>query len=134
MSRKQIVILGGGTGGTMTANRLRRRFEADEAEIHAVDRDDQHVYQPGLLFVPFLIGLPRATALRLLLAAAVYVGGALGLELVNGAVLATERTSPLYLTLVCLEETLEVTGVLLAIYAVAFHLRKELGAPSLRLG
>jgi sulfide:quinone oxidoreductase len=44
---------GGGTGGTMTANRLRRRFEQDEAEIHVVDRDDRHVYQPGLLFVPF---------------------------------------------------------------------------------
>ena len=53
MSRKQIVILGGGTGGTMTANRLRRRFELDEAEIHVVDLDDRHVYQPGLLFVPF---------------------------------------------------------------------------------
>jgi sulfide:quinone oxidoreductase len=53
MSKKQIVILGGGTGGTMTANRLRRRFDSDEAEIHVVDRDDRHVYQPGLLFVPF---------------------------------------------------------------------------------
>jgi sulfide:quinone oxidoreductase len=53
MSKKQIVILGGGTGGTMTANRLRRRFDADQAEIHVVDRDDKHVYQPGLLFVPF---------------------------------------------------------------------------------
>src|SRR6266516_4868360 len=53
MTRKQIVILGGGTGGTMTANRLRRRFDADPAEIHVVDRDDKHVYQPGLLFVPF---------------------------------------------------------------------------------
>ena len=53
MSRKQIVILGGGTGGTMTANRLRRRFDAAEADIHVVDRDDRHVYQPGLLFVPF---------------------------------------------------------------------------------
>jgi sulfide:quinone oxidoreductase len=37
----------------MTANRLRRRFDEDEAEIHVVDRDDRHVYQPGLLFVPF---------------------------------------------------------------------------------
>ena len=37
----------------MAANRLRRRFDADEAEIHVVDRDDRHVYQPGLLFVPF---------------------------------------------------------------------------------
>ncbi|MGZ8701386.1 MAG: tryptophan 7-halogenase, partial [Gaiellaceae bacterium] len=53
MSKKQIVVLGGGTGGTMVANRLRRRFDGDEAEIHVVDRDDAHVYQPGLLFVPF---------------------------------------------------------------------------------
>jgi len=53
VTRKRIVILGGGTGGTMTANRLRRRFDRDEAEIHVVDRDDKHVYQPGLLFVPF---------------------------------------------------------------------------------
>src|SRR5437773_11488891 len=37
----------------MTANRLRRRFDPGEAEIHIVDRDDRHVYQPGLLFVPF---------------------------------------------------------------------------------
>jgi sulfide:quinone oxidoreductase len=53
VARKPIVILGGGTGGTMTANRLRHRFDADEAEIHVVDLDNRHVYQPGLLFVPF---------------------------------------------------------------------------------
>jgi sulfide:quinone oxidoreductase len=53
VSKKRIVILGAGTGGTMVANRLRRRFDGDEAEIHVVDRDDRHVYQPGLLFVPF---------------------------------------------------------------------------------
>ena len=70
MSRKRIVILGGGTGGTLIANRLRRRFDADEAEIHVVDRDGRHVYQPGLLFVPFgLTGIeeivrPRRRQLR----------------------------------------------------------------------
>ena len=53
MSKKQIVILGGGTGGTMVANRLRARLHADDADVHVVDRDDRHVYQPGLLFVPF---------------------------------------------------------------------------------
>ncbi|HEX2589338.1 MAG TPA: FAD/NAD(P)-binding oxidoreductase [Gaiellales bacterium] len=53
MSGTQIVVLGGGTGGTMVANRLRRRLDAEQAEIHVVDRDDRHVYQPGLLFVPF---------------------------------------------------------------------------------
>jgi sulfide:quinone oxidoreductase len=49
----RIVILGGGTGGTLTANRLRRAYSPDEAEIVVVDQDDHHVYQPGLLFVPF---------------------------------------------------------------------------------
>jgi sulfide:quinone oxidoreductase len=50
---KRIVILGGGTGGTLMANRLRKTYGMDEAAIDVVDRDDLHVYQPGLLFVPF---------------------------------------------------------------------------------
>ena len=50
---QRIVILGGGTGGTLTANRLRRLYDRDDAEIVVVDQDDRHVYQPGLLFVPF---------------------------------------------------------------------------------
>jgi sulfide:quinone oxidoreductase len=54
----RIVILGAGTGGTLTANRLRRTYDADEATITVVDQDGRHVYQPGLLFVPF--GLTRA--------------------------------------------------------------------------
>jgi sulfide:quinone oxidoreductase len=49
----RIVILGGGTGGTLTANRLRRMFARGEVEITVVDQDDDHLYQPGLLFVPF---------------------------------------------------------------------------------
>lgn len=35
------------------ANRLRRAYSPDEVTISVVDRDDRHVYQPGLLFVPF---------------------------------------------------------------------------------
>ncbi len=61
MTRKQIVIVGGGTGGTMVANRLRRRYDTDDAEIHVIDRDDRHIYQPGLLFVP--VGLARVEEL-----------------------------------------------------------------------
>ena len=49
----RIVILGAGTGGTLVANRLRKVFFPDEASIICVDQDDRHVYQPGLLFVPF---------------------------------------------------------------------------------
>ena len=49
----RIVILGGGTGGTLAANRLRRSLTPSEATITVVDQDDRHVYQPGLLFLPF---------------------------------------------------------------------------------
>jgi sulfide:quinone oxidoreductase len=49
----RIVVLGGGTGGTLAANRLRKVYSGDETEITVVDQDDRHVYQPGLLFVPF---------------------------------------------------------------------------------
>ena len=55
----RILILGGGTGGTLTANRLRRLYTPAEAEIVVVDQDDDHVYQPGLLFVPFGLADPR---------------------------------------------------------------------------
>jgi sulfide:quinone oxidoreductase len=48
----RIVILGGGTGGTLTANRLHRML-GDACTITVVDQDDRHIYQPGLLFVPF---------------------------------------------------------------------------------
>ncbi|MGZ4179580.1 MAG: type III sulfide quinone reductase, selenoprotein subtype [Solirubrobacteraceae bacterium] len=53
----RIVILGGGTAGTMIANRLLREL-GDEARIAVVDRDNCHVYQPGLLFVPFGLADP----------------------------------------------------------------------------
>ncbi len=50
---RRIVILGGGTGGTLTANRLHRHYKHRDVEITVVDQDDHHIYQPGLLFVPF---------------------------------------------------------------------------------
>ncbi len=53
----RIVILGGGTGGTLSANRLRKSFPVAEAVITVVDENDDHLYQPGLLFIPF--GLTR---------------------------------------------------------------------------
>ncbi|MGZ6909963.1 MAG: type III sulfide quinone reductase, selenoprotein subtype [Acidimicrobiia bacterium] len=51
-----VVTLGAGTGGTLTANRLRK--DVPDARITVVDQNDRHVYQPGLLFVPF--GLAHA--------------------------------------------------------------------------
>lgn len=50
---KNILILGGGTAGTMMANKLDAALQGESWRITVVDRDDDHVYQPGLLFVPF---------------------------------------------------------------------------------
>jgi len=50
---RRLLILGGGTAGTTVANKLRRRLAFDEWQITVIDRDRDHLYQPGLLFVPF---------------------------------------------------------------------------------
>jgi sulfide:quinone oxidoreductase len=56
---KKLVILGAGTAGTMVASKLRPRLDAGEWEITIVDRDACHIYQPGLLFIPFGIYTER---------------------------------------------------------------------------
>jgi sulfide:quinone oxidoreductase len=50
---RNLLILGGGTAGTMIANKLHKRLPREEWRITVVDRDDHHHYQPGYLFVPF---------------------------------------------------------------------------------
>jgi sulfide:quinone oxidoreductase len=53
----RILVLGAGTAGTIMANRLRRLYAPEVRDkrisITVVDQDDEHVYQPGLLFIPF---------------------------------------------------------------------------------
>ncbi len=50
---KEIIILGAGTAGTIMANKLVRELDSAQWRVTVVDRDDDHIYQPGLLFVPF---------------------------------------------------------------------------------
>lgn len=48
-----IVVLGGGVGGTLTANLLARHIPASKAQITVADLTGTHVYQPGWLYIPF---------------------------------------------------------------------------------
>ncbi|WP_267641491.1 NAD(P)/FAD-dependent oxidoreductase [Haloarchaeobius amylolyticus] len=52
-----IVIVGGGTGGTVLANRLvedlEREVAAGEVEVTLVNDSPDHVYKPTFLYVPF---------------------------------------------------------------------------------
>ena len=50
---KNLVVLGYGAGGTMVATKLREKLEESEWKITVIDRDWQHHYQPGWLFIPF---------------------------------------------------------------------------------
>ncbi|MDH4271711.1 MAG: FAD-dependent oxidoreductase, partial [Candidatus Aminicenantes bacterium] len=50
---KKLVILGAGTGGTVMANLLRKRLSRAEWAVTIIDRDNEHYYQPGFLFIPF---------------------------------------------------------------------------------
>jgi sulfide:quinone oxidoreductase len=50
---KKILILGAGTAGTMMANKLHKSLNNKIWEITIVDKDENHYYQPGFLFIPF---------------------------------------------------------------------------------
>jgi sulfide:quinone oxidoreductase len=63
---KRILILGGGVGGTLTANllikKLRRQVGTGDVTITVVDQTGQHTYQPGFMYVA--MGGERAERLQ----------------------------------------------------------------------
>ena len=62
----RIVILGGGVGGTLTANllvkRLRRQLDRGDVSITVVDATGDHTYQPGFMYIA--MGGERAERLQ----------------------------------------------------------------------
>jgi sulfide:quinone oxidoreductase len=56
---KRLLVLGGGTAGTIVVNKLRKKLDRSEWAITIVDRDDDHLYQPGLLLMPFGVYEPE---------------------------------------------------------------------------
>ena len=59
--RNDVLILGGGVGGTIVAN-LVAKEAGDRARITLVDTTGTHVYQPGFLYVA--VGQQQASALK----------------------------------------------------------------------
>ena len=62
----RILILGGGVGGTLTANllvrRLRHEIERGTVEVTVVDATGRHTYQPGFMYIA--MGGERASKLE----------------------------------------------------------------------
>ncbi|MBN1157936.1 MAG: NAD(P)/FAD-dependent oxidoreductase [Bacteroidales bacterium] len=50
---RKIIILGAGTAGTIMANKLRKALDREEWNITIIDKEKNHYYQPGFLFIPF---------------------------------------------------------------------------------
>lgn len=50
---RHMLILGGGTAGTIMANKLASALDERDWRITVVDETEEHYYQPGFLFVPF---------------------------------------------------------------------------------
>jgi len=50
---KKLLILGAGTGGTIMANKMYHALPKNEWKITIIEREINHYYQPGFLFLPF---------------------------------------------------------------------------------
>ena len=65
---QRILILGGGVGGTLTANllvkKLRARIDRGEVEVLVVDATGQHVYQPASCTSRWAANGPRTSSAR----------------------------------------------------------------------
>lgn len=88
----------------------------------------------GLCCLSLLRRLPARTRGLFVLAGAVYVGGALGCEMIGGLIAQHHgREGILFAAEVLVEESLEMGGAILFLYALADHLRAELPGLSLRV-
>jgi len=62
---KNVLIAGGGLGGTIVANRIAQKLspeiEKSDVAITVLDRNEQHFYQPGFLLVSMGVMEPSET-------------------------------------------------------------------------
>ena len=82
-----------------------------------------------LAYLKFLLNLPRRTALLFVIAGAVYVGGAIGVEALSGLYAETHGEENLtYKLISTIEESVEMLGLVIFINANLGYLRTAVGA------
>lgn len=88
----------------------------------------------GIVFLPFILNLPRKTKRLFLLAAVLYIGGALGFEMLAGVFISHFGIhNVFYLIMSTVEETLELTGLIVLIYALLDFIRTNFQGQQIRI-
>ncbi len=77
----------------------------------------------AIYLFPLMVSLPGQARTRLLIAMAVYVGGALIVEMISGFAVAEGHDTAHYYAVITVEETLELTGGVLLVSALMTLLR-----------
>lgn len=89
----------------------------------------------ALVFAGFLLRLPPDTRRGMLLSGGVFVGGALGMELLGGRFVEAEGSRSVGLLVAStLEEGMELFGIALLVRTIARHAERHLGPITLSLG
>jgi hypothetical protein len=81
----------------------------------------------GVAYRRFLIALPITTRWLFAMAAALYVGGALGIEMLRGTTYPYNPSSLTYIMGGLCEEGLEMLGLVIFVYALCSYLASEIG-------
>lgn len=81
----------------------------------------------GLLYCRFLLSLPSRSRRLFILAAAVYIGGVLGVEMVGANYHYQYGTTLTYGIIASIEEVFEMSGIVIFIYALLDHLERAVG-------
>lgn len=50
---KTFLVLGAGAAGTMMARKMAHKLDSSQWKVILVDKNEEHFYQPGFLFIPF---------------------------------------------------------------------------------
>ena len=84
-----------------------------------------------LSYTKFLFHLPVSTKKLFIAAAALYIGGAMGVEMLGGYVASTTgQKNVSYVIVITIEESLEMLGIVVFIHALISYIKTYLGGVS----
>ncbi len=82
----------------------------------------------GLSYIRFLFRLPRRYAILFVIAGAIYVGGAVGMEIAASPLVESRgRDNYTYVLMSTLEEVMEMAGICIFLYALTSYLHQMVG-------